>query len=817
MSQKMNNDREIYISVANSRSSQKWRNKKTTWSRFVERCSNVTRTSETLAEYKAMPKPQQSERKDVGGFVGGYLTNGLRKKSSVEFRDVLALDIDYAQTDTWDNFTMLYSCAAFAYGTHNYTAGKPRIRLIILLSRSVTAEEYEAVARSVASQVGIDLFDDTTYQPERLMYWPSIPSDGEWYFQRQDGDALNPDEILANYHDWHDVSEWAYSSRVAEAIRTSATRQGDPLEKPGIVGAFCRCYDIYSVIDTYLSDVYERTDSDNRYTFRQGTVAAGLVVYEGGKFAYSHNATDPCSQHLCNAFDLVRMHKFGYQDEDCDTKTAITSRPSYRSMAELAAHDNTVRRQLTDERRNSAITDFSDLNMDEKLPVLASDAHDKKWMDALEYSKNGKILSTIANAAIILEHAPEFRGKLWHDDFSGLGRYDGRLPWSSGKPSGSWMNADDSCLRKHLEKAYGITGKERIADALTDVMVRQRRHPVRNYLRSLTWDGVPRLGTLFIDFLGAEDTEIVRQMTRKHFTAAVSRVMSPGCKYDYMLVLVGDEGIGKSTILRLMSQPWYNDSLTSMDGKEGMEPLRQSWIIEVGELMGIKRSEVESIKAYLSRQVDTYRPSYGRCVEEHPRQCVFFGTTNERNFLKGQTGNRRFWVIETHKQLPKMDLWHELTQDYRDQVWAEAVHLSDNGEELFLDHELENEARRTQEQFNELHADDRLGIIERFLDTLLPTDWDARSLARRRAFFKDTDPLSAEGCVQRNTVSAVEILYECFGEQLDDTSRYKTREINALMKLLPSWTSAGKTYITGYGRQRTYKRIEQPENKEKEL
>lgn len=802
----MNTDRQIYIAVANSRMAQAWKNKKLKWSELVGKCSKTTRTSETFAEYKAMGTARQSEIKDVGGFVGGYLKNGLRKKGSIEFRDVLTLDIDYGHSDTWAQYCLLFGRAAFCYSTHKYTKTNPRIRLCILLSRSVSSEEYEAVARAVAAQIDIEQFDDTTYQPERLMYWPSTSLDGEYYFDSIDGDALDPDEMLATYHDWHDAAEWPYSSRVFEVMRKSASKQGNPTEKPGIVGAFCRCYDIRTVIEAYLPDVYDVCADGNRYTFKAGTVAAGLVLYDDGMFAYSHNATDPCSQRLVNAFDLVRIHKFIDLDENTDSKTAISNRPSYSAMAELAAKDKLVRRRLTDERRSAAAMDFTGVTLDEDAERTSESEDDGAWKDRLEYKKNGTIANTIANAFVILTNAPEFKGLLWHDDFSGIDRYDGRLPWTVGKPLGSWSNSDDSCLRKHLERVYQITGKERIADALTSAMMANRRHPVRKYLRSLTWDGVERLDTLFIDFLGSEDSEIVRQQTRKQFTAAVARVFNPGCKFDVMLVLVGDEGLGKSTILSRMAGKWFSDSLVNMDGKEGMESIRQAWIIEVGELTSIKKSEVESVKAYLSRQVDMYRPSYGRTIEEYPRQCVFFGTTNERNFLKGHTGNRRFWVIDTGLQLPRMDVFTELTSTYRDQVWAEAVHRYDTGEDLFLAPEFEKEARQTQVDYNELASDERVGIIQRFLDIKLPLDWETRSIDLRRAYFRDIDPLSAEGIMERTSVSAVEILVECFGEKIDDKVRYKTRDINAIMNSMPEWEFSGKERLSVYGQQRVYKK-----------
>lgn len=804
-------DREIYIAEAPKRVSTKWKNKKTTWSALRERCSKTRWTNETLAEYKALPKAQQSEIKDVGGFVGGFLEDGKRAKGQVEFRDVLTLDIDYGVSGMWDGFTLAYDCAAFAYSTHNHTASKPRIRLVILLARSINPEEYEAVGRAVAASVGIDLFDDTTYEPERLMYWPSTSKGGDWFFESQDGAALDPDAILATYHNWQDASEWPYSRRVVETVRREATKQGDPLSKPGIVGAFCREYNIHEAIAEFLPDVYTSA-GDNRYTYCKGSVASGLVLYQDGAFAYSHNNTDPCSQHLVNAFDLVRMHLYGDLDEDVDTKVSINKRPSYLRMAELCASNSRVKSNLLAERMKTAVHDFSL----EDVPEADNAEEDAKWSEGLDVTGKGQVKNTMRNAAYIIENHPAFKGKLWHDDFTGFDRYNGSLPWNKLNADGAaWSNVDFACLRKFLE-VYGITGKDKIRDAFLSVTNKNRRHPVAAYLRSLTWDGSPRLEKLFIDFLGADDTPLVRTQTKKQFVGAVARILDPGCKMDTFMVLSGKEGIGKSTILNKLAGAWFNDSLTTFEGKEAMEALRGSWIIEVAELASMKRSEVESVKAYVSKRIDKFRPAYAEVREEVPRECVFFGTTNETNFLKGFTGNRRFWVIETGINQPSMSVFNDLTEDYRGQIWAEAVELFDAGETVFLDAEMEAEARKKQLEYNELTGDERVGIIQRYLDTPLPADWDTYSIERRKSYIKGQDPLSPDGIMQRNIVSAVEIFVECFGGVVDEKSRYKMREINALVRQVEGWSEGGRRRLNGYGLQRVYVRDNQVTNNNEE-
>lgn len=268
-------DRALDIALGNSRKTKTWKNKPMTWAELLDRLAKVTRTPESVAEYKAMGRNQQSDIKDVGGFVGGYCNNGSR--SDVRHRSILCLDADYADAGIWDDWTTLIGNAAAVYSTHKHTPEKPRLRLVVPLARDVTPDEYQAVGRRVADILGIDKFDDTTFEPQRLMFWPSCPQDGQYVFDRLDADFLDPDAILAAYHDWRDVSAWPMSSRVAEIVKKTAAKQKDPLEKGGIVGAFCRAYTIQEAIEAYVP-TYQPCDLAGRYTYTGGSTAAGVVV-----------------------------------------------------------------------------------------------------------------------------------------------------------------------------------------------------------------------------------------------------------------------------------------------------------------------------------------------------------------------------------------------------------------------------------------------------------------------------------------------------------------------------------------------------------
>lgn len=807
---KLINDFTLDIATAHSRLSKKWKNKKWKWSELVARCSETKRTGESVKEYLKMSREEQSDVKDVGGFVGGYLSGGIRKTANVMWRSVATLDIDYGTPDVWDDFTMQFGFAAMIYSTHKHTADKPRYRLVFPLNRSVKPAEYEPLCRKIAAAVGIDLFDITTYQLPRLFYWPSTSRDGDYFFEVQDGPACNVDEILATYVNPQDVSEWPVSSREGDIIAHEIRKAGDPLEKPGLIGAFCRAYTIEDVIDKFLTDTYEKTAAEGRYTYKMGSVAGGLVCYEG-KFAYSHHETDPASRQLCNAFDLCRIHLFGVHDEGSKI-TDITRLPSYLKMQDFAAADKTVRVLLTKERRADAENDFAGVDLPGNEDSAAPNTD---WMANLEYDRKGAIKSTAKNIICILENDPLLAGHIRHDLFSGFDLVANGLPWD--KKATMWGNRDDANLRIYLEENYGVTGKDKIKDAKDAVLTRRRVHPIRDYLNSLTWDGVPRLETLIIDYIGAKDTPLNRAMTRKHFTAAVARVMNPGCKYDYCLIIAGAEGIGKSTLFSVMGGDWFNDSLVTMEGKSGMEQAQGGWVIELPELGSIKRSDVEQVKAYISRQDDTYRPAYGTVVEKHPRQCVFCGTTNEEYFLKGDTGNRRFWVISVSSSLKKYsDMRAALIAD-RDQLWAEAVEYWRQGEPLYLPANLETEARQRQAEYNDDSDDPLKDMLKGYLDMKLPGEWQTWDLKRRRSYISDPDPLDATGTEVRERVCAAEFICERLGRDMGDKEyKYLARKVCKMMDDLPGWerVSSTKHAAALYGIQKGFKRRAKEDDEE---
>lgn len=791
-------DGPVTIAVGESRRSTQWKNKEVLWSQLVERLSIPTKTPETVDEYRGFAKTKRDEIKDVGGFVGGSLKGGRRKAEAIMQRRLLTLDLDDVprNADPWDTVVLVLGCAAVLYSTHSHRPEAPRLRLVMPLSRPVSPEEYSAIARKVAQDIGIDMCDDTTYEPHRLMYWPSASINAEYRYEVEDGPWLNADEQLARYVDWHDPSEWPISSRRAEALHRLASHQESPLEKNGIVGAFCRVYDIHDAIEHFLPDTYEKYD-DNRYTYKGGSTSGGLVLYDNGIFAYSHHGTDPASGKLCNAFDLVRIHLYGNLDDDTSPGTPSHKMPSFMKLQDEAMQIPEVREELAKANFERLKDRFDDPD------------EDYDWVGQLTCNKNGKFDNTINNVQLIMEHDAGLRGKYFYDTFKERMTVCGDLPWCklADRMTTTWTDTDDAGLRNFLEIKYEIVNTMKIGDAVLLAMQSCMRHPVREYLLSLKWDGVARADTIFIDYLGAEDTEYTRTVTRKALIGAVARIMQPGCKHDHILVLVGPQGCRKSTTLAKLGKSWFSDSFYTVQGKEAYEQIQGFWLIEMGEMAATRKAELESIKQFVSKQSDSYRAAYAKRTQEHPRQCAFFGTTNDDEFLRDATGGRRFWpVTVTDKGRETGDYF---TAEIVDQVWAEIVMRYSAGENWYLDNaKIEAVARQIQDAHTEMNG--KQGLLEQFVERLLPKDWATRNLSQRLAYWNDGfDDEKQAGTERRKAICALEIHCELFGGTVKDYTPQKTREYNAMLKRLPGWKARSRiNYGEIYGQQRGFVREE---------
>ena len=780
----------LYISTGNSRMEKRWNNVEMELDEFIERISHTIRTAETVEQYMKMTKAKQDAIKDVGGFVMGKLKGGRRKKDCVEFRSALTLDMDHAMQDIPEQVEMFFDFRCLIYSTHKHTPENPRLRLIIPLSRKVSPDEYVAVARKVAEDIGIEMFDDTTYEPSRLMYWPSTSADGEFLFRDIEGESLDPDDVLSRYKDWRDSSEWPVSSRQQNIVQREMRKQADPLSKDGVIGAFCRTYTIEEAISNFIPDVYQPSAMPGRYDYIPADSQAGVVIYEG-KFAYSHHATDPACGKLMNAFDMVRIHRFGEMDEKVSEDTEAAKLPSFTAMSEFAVNDENVKMTIAGERMEKAEKEFSGENGD--------------WLKQLEYEKRSTVVkNTLRNLLLILNNDEKLKGIVFNQLSDGM-EIKGEVPWEH--PSRFWRDADDAQLISYVDLTYGTFSARNYDIAVTKVADDRSYHPIREFLASLPeWDRVPRVDTILVDFLGASDNAYVRAVTRKTLCGAIARVMNPGCKFDTMLVLNGPQGKGKSTLISKLCGEWFNDSLLLNDTKDktAAEKLQGYWILEIGELAGLKKTEIETLRGFLSRQNDIYRASFGRRATPHPRQCVFIGTTNAENgYLRDTAGNRRFWPVKTPGDAARAS-W-EMTEEEIRQIWAEALVRYKEGEPLHLDNELAGMALK--EQQIAMEVDEREGMVRDYLEMPLPERWDRMDIFDRRNYICGSE-FGGErepGVRKRERVCNMEIWCECFGKERGNLKRQDANEISAIMANIEGWKKAdNKVRFPIYGIVRGY-------------
>lgn len=491
------------LSIGTSRTDKVWKQVDWTWPRFIEEARrHRTVGTETHAEYMTMPRSKQDLLKDNGGFVAAALAEGRRKRGCCQTRSMVTLDIDNAPSGTTEELCQTVAglgCDYLIYSTRKHSPQHPRIRVIIPIDRPVSADEYQPIARAAAQAIDplMSTLDPTTFEAERLMYWPSASSDSETVFLgASQGKALPADALLATYADWHDAATWPLCPSERTPKRPGG-KQADPTQKQGLVGAFCRVYDVPAAMDKFLPDTYAEASS-GRYTYTKGSTTGGAILYDDGKFLYSHHSTDPAGGKLVNAWDLVRIHLFGEQDLDAQPDTPVTRLPSYAAMAELAMHDPVVYSTLSEENLQHAMEGFT--------PVEDDEAED--WHSRLEVNAKGQLLCTSQNMRLLIHNDPLLAGKVWDDLFAQRRKCTGPLPWDKNAEERWWTDNDDAGLRWYFESVHHLTGTAKIADAIALEASAAARDPVVDYLNSLRWDGIPRVETLFIDYLGAEDTPL---------------------------------------------------------------------------------------------------------------------------------------------------------------------------------------------------------------------------------------------------------------------------------------------------------------------
>lgn len=837
----------LRIAVGSDASLGKVKNKTATWSVLRRKCATPTRGHETMKDYLALPKAEQDRLKNVGFFLGGECANNRRKSNNISERSLIVLDLDAVTPEILDDldggFTALSGYEFFVYSTRKHTAAAPRLRVVILLQEPIPADRFAPLSRILASKIDptVDAIDDVSFRLAQLMYWPSVCSDGAFYFHHNAGAAVDAEAVLNDFGDWRDWTKLPFSVNQGRRRPTDpSVKAEDPRTKRGLVGAFCRAYSIEDAMTVFLPGVYVEGDDAStkpRYTFVGGSTSNGAIVEDDGLFLYSYHTTDPCSERLVNAFDLVRIHKYGELDKDCDDRRA-TEYPSYERMKGLLDSDPNVARELRAEQYDvmAMFEDIADVDEPglgediEDAPTGADELEtqakaDSSWMDQLEVTPQGGIKPTVTNIAIILEHDPRIRGSIAFNEFTSeiVARRAvrskmsimPRLPIRDAINGDIWSDRHDNCLRLILEAAagdgkpgYGLRVTDRdLAGGVMTAAEKNRFHPVRDYLNSLKWDGRTRIASMFTHYLGAPNTSYVRESARLMLLGAVTRVFEPGHKFDFVVILEGVQGKRKSTFVSVLANHWFCELEGHFaDRKRLVEAMQGAWLLELPELSIFNNSEIQELKAFVSATFDRARMAYARRAQDFHRQCVFIGSTNEAEYLRDSTGNRRFWPIPCLVSEIDTD---ELRRN-RDQLWAEAVHTYRAMREkhpvgalplYMVEHDARQQALEMQESRRvDTAAEGMAGQIDDWLNRPI----DPTILNAKRDPFTNLDAHPNSGI--RNSVCLLEIWVECFGGDSERYTQATAQMLGRAMRHLEEWEPIGREVHRDYGRQRIYQR-----------
>ncbi|HNN60629.1 MAG TPA: VapE family protein [Leptospiraceae bacterium] len=336
--------------------------------------------------------------------------------------------------------------------------------------------------------------------------------------------------------------------------------------------------------------------------------------------------------------------------------------------------------------------------------------------ELLQFTERGAIKRNLYNVVTILQNDPRWKGLIAYDNFENQIRITRKPPWGAAEipmevGTDSWTENDDARLAIDLSRTFQTEFSAHVIAAGVSVVAQTNAiHPVRTYLDSLRWDGVPRISTFLAAYFGVVDSPYARLVGSLWMVSAVARIYEPGCKADCLLIFEGSQGLKKSSGSRaLVGAQWFSDTPLAIGAKDGYEALRGKWIIELPELDSLNRAELSRIKAFFSSGTDRFRPSYGRRSLDFPRQCVFCGTVNHADYLQDVTGNRRFWPVRCN------NIRLAAIENDRDQLWAEAVHLYRNGAKWWPSTD-EERALCAAETEDRLAQDPWLEIIQTYLE-----------------------------------------------------------------------------------------------------
>lgn len=389
----------------------------------------------------------------------------------------------------------------------------------------------------------------------------------------------------------------------------------------------------------------------------------------------------------------------------------------------------------------------------------------------LERDGNGRAMPTISNFVTVIENDPVLKQMSLR--YNLLTNSPEKVNGGSVEP---WTDSDDVLIRYRVESQYHFHSVQKCDDALSFIFNKNSYHPIKDIIEAIQWDGKSRISNFLHKWMKCEDTAYTREVSRLIFAGGINRLYNPGCKFDDMPVLIGTkQGEGKSTIVRWLAiDDSFFTEVTTIEGREGMEAVNGAWICEMGELLALtKAKEVEAIKSYTTRQNDRYREAYGKRTAEHPRQCIFIGTTNKEQFLTDKTGNRRFYPVKVNSTGYELFKHEQECKEYIKQCWAESL-AKKNTDEMkpFANSDLLDEIRKKQAEAVE--DDWRVGVIEQYLE-------------------------------DKNEVCVRELWLNAFHNEYKELSKKDSIEIGMIMNGMKGWNKVGLKH-TNYGRQRCWQR-----------
>lgn len=763
----MNPDTEFAIIRAPRHNTRHWTSSSVTWAEMVAWTKNPADKKEcgsyVLGTFRPTSCDDHEEQKG--------LTALHRRKIAVVSRSAITLDVDHAAPALPERMQLTEQYASIVHSTYSSSPDDPRYRIIIPTDRELLPDEYHMAVVTLMQKLGEEQFDHGSAQPERYMFLPAA-QESVWYQAWvTDGDPLKVDELLRDFNP--DLSSLP--------MPKPSARKRNPFELEGVAGAFNRAYAIDDVIKEYDLP-YEPVGERWQLVGAKAEAGMGLIA-EG--LVYSHHITDPAEGQTCSAFDLVRLHRFGELDEAISRQTPVNRRPSHQAMLELASSDARVIGELVG-------VDFT-AGADE---LAAND-----WkLDLKLVPKTGRFLDVIENWDLVRKHEPVFQS-LQYNEMSTSVEMSADPPWRELSKGGPTMTGTDrAALCHYIERQYHIRPARSLIDELVDVTAQQTYvNPVKDYLLSLKWDGVPRLEECLP---GVRPTPYTRMVARKSLVAAVARIMEPGIKWDHAMVLYGTEGLGKSYWIEKMSRG-YSSTLGRIGDKDTLITMQRSWIMVSDEGYSLRKADSDVQKEFLTRTEDVFRLPYEREALVHKRHCVIWGTTNDEVFLRRQEGNRRFLIVRCEDYVD-FDL---LTDEYVGQVWAEAVFLYQAGERLYLADGETAVAAKEREEFTE--EDALAGVLYAYLETLVPDDWDSMSIDSRRVWMQNrADNMVPEGTRHMTETCSAQMWVEAMGRRFGDHRRTDLLEITAALKHMPGWEIVqGRHRVPNYGPQVVFRRL----------